>query len=42
MHDTKEATKNSLENIIKESINLGYTFSEINYATPMIHHSINN
>ena len=42
MHDTKETTKNSLENIIKESINLGYTFSEINYATPMIHHSINN
>ncbi len=42
MHDTKVYTKDSLENIIKKAIELGYTFSNINDYTPLVHHRINN
>lgn len=42
MHDIKVATKDALESIIKDALNMGYTFSNINDYTPEVHHRINN
>ena len=42
MHDTKISTKDSLEDIIKDALKLGYTFSNINEYTKEVHHGINN
>ena len=42
MHDTKDSTKEVLESIIKDALNLGYSFSNINEYTKEIHHNINN
>lgn len=42
MHDTKETTKNALEQIIKKALEMGYTFGNINDYTPEVHHYINN
>lgn len=42
MHDTKVATRDALENIIKDALDLGYTFSKISNYTPEVHHIINN
>ncbi len=44
MHDHAYSTKTlyALENIIKECLKNGYTFSNITYNTPMIQHYINN
>ena len=42
MHDTKVSTKDSLDGIIKDALNLGYTFSNINEYTIEVHHGINN
>ena len=42
MHDTKVETKNALEKIIIDALNMGYTFGNINDYTKEIHHYINN
>ena len=42
MHDTKDSTRDSLESIIKDALDLGYSFSNINEYTKEMHHSINN
>lgn len=42
MHDTKASTKDALEKIIVDALNMGYTFSNINDYTPEVHHIINN
>lgn len=42
MHDTKLTTKDALEKIIKDAIDMGYTFGNINDYTPEVHHYINN
>ena len=42
MHDTKSSTKDALDNIIKDALDMGYTFSNINDYTSEIHHGVNN
>ena len=42
MHDTKSSTKDALDNIIKDALDIGYTFSNINDYTSEIHHGVNN
>lgn len=42
MHDTKLATKEALDAIIKKALEMGYTFGNINDYTPEVHHYINN
>lgn len=42
MHDTKVATKDALDEVIKKALEMGYTFGNINDYTPEIHHYINN
>lgn len=42
MHDVKVSTRDALDGIIKDALNLGYTFSNINDYTKEVHHSINN
>lgn len=42
MHDIKVSTKNALDGIIKDALDMGYTFSNINDYTNEVHHRINN
>lgn len=42
MHDTKSYTKDALESIIKDTLSMGYTFSNITEYTKEFHHMINN
>lgn len=42
MHDIKSSTKDALDNIIKDALDMGYTFSNINDYTSEVHHRINN
>ena len=42
MHDTKSATKDALDKIINDALNMGYAFSNINDYTKEIHHGVNN
>ena len=42
MHDVKVSTRDALDGIIKDALNLGYTFSNINEYTKEVHHGINN
>ena len=42
MHDTKIATKDALDKIINDALNMGYTFSNINEYTKEVHHGVNN
>lgn len=42
MHDTKIATKDALDEVIKKALEMGYTFGNINDYTPEVHHYINN
>lgn len=42
MHDIKSSTKDALDNIIKDALDIGYTFSNINDYTSEVHHRINN
>ncbi len=42
MHDTKKATKDTLEKIIKYALNNGYQFLPITDSTPMVTHRIFN
>ena len=42
MHDVKVSTRDALDGIIKDALNLGYTFSSINDYTKEVHHGINN
>ena len=42
MHDVKVSTRDSLESIIKDALNMGYSFSNINDYTKEVHHGINN
>ena len=42
MHDTKSSTKDALDSIIKDALQMGYTFANINDYTPEVHHGINN
>lgn len=42
MHDTKIATRDALDSIIKDVLDMGYTFSNINDYSPTVHHLINN
>ncbi len=42
MHDTKVYTKDALEKIIIDALNMGYTFLNISDNTKEVHHYINN
>lgn len=42
MHDVKVATKDALDGIIKDALDMGYIFSNINDYTSEIHHGVNN
>lgn len=42
MHDIKVSTKDALDSIIKDALDMGYTFSNINDYTNEVHHRINN
>ena len=42
MHDIKVSTKDALDSIIKDALDMGYTFSNINDYTSEIHHGVNN
>lgn len=42
MHDIKSSTKDALDNIIKDALDMGYTFSNINDYTSEVHHRVNN
>ena len=42
MHDTKVSTRDSLDGIIKDALDMGYTFFNINDYTKQVHHGINN
>lgn len=42
MHDIKVSTKDALDGIIKDALDMGYTFSNINDYTNEVHHRINN
>lgn len=42
MHDTKINTRDALDSIIKDALDMGYTFSNINDYTSEIHHGVNN
>ena len=42
MHDIKVSTKNALDGIIKDALDMGYTFSNINDYTSEVHHRVNN
>ena len=42
MHDIKVSTKDALDGIIKDALDMGYTFSNINDYTSEVHHRVNN
>ena len=42
MHDVKVATRDALDRVIKDVLDMGYTFSNINDYTTAIHHGVNN
>lgn len=42
MHDIKVSTKDALDSIIKDALDMGYTFSNINDYTNEVPHRINN
>ena len=42
MHDIKVSTKDALDSIIKDALDMGYTFSNITDYTNEVHHRINN
>ena len=42
MHDVKVATRDALDGIIKDALDRGYIFSNINDYTKEVHHGINN
>ena len=42
MHDVKVATRDALDRVIKDALDMGYIFSNINDYTSEIHHGVNN
>ena len=42
MHDTKSSTKDALDRVIKDALDKGYIFSNINEYTKEVHHGVNN
>lgn len=42
MHDTKSYTKDALDRVIKDALDRGFIFSNINEYTKEVHHGVNN